>query len=128
MSSGYRNLSWTDFNSYYLSAIRYDNKLTTQLNFYGGPISDGLAFTGLPKFAIKDRKLRKENFSFWEATSNAYTFVTPRRPSEIENFSQPHFEIMNEYTFNEKVKINSALFLVVGNGFFDFDGSWADTS
>lgn len=128
LSSGYRNLSWTNFNSYYLSAIRYDKKLTTQLNFYGGPISDGLAYTGLPKFTIKDRKLRKENFSYWEATNNAYTFVVPRRPSEIENFSQPHYEIMNEYTFNEKVKINSALFLVVGNGFFDFDGSWADTS
>jgi len=128
LSSGYRNSSWTNFNSYYLSAIRYDKKLTTQLNFYGGPISDGLAYTGLPKFAIKDKKLRKENFSYWEASNNAYTFVTPRRPSEIENFSQPHFEILNEYQLNKNVKLNSALFLVVGNGFFDFDGSWADTS
>ena len=128
LSSGYRNLSWINFNSYYLSAIRYDKKLTTQLNFYGGPISDGLAYTGVAKFAVKDKKLRKDNFSYWEANDNAYTFVTPRRPSEIENFSQPHYELMNEYSFNDKVKINSALFLVVGNGFFDFDGSWADTS
>ncbi len=102
--------------------------MTTQLNFYGGPISDGLAYTGVAKFALKDKNLRKDNFSYWEANNNAYTYVTPRRPSEIENFSQPHYEILNEYTVSNKVKINSALFLVVGNGFFDFDGSWADTT
>ena len=128
LSSGYRNSSWVNFNSYYLSAVRYDEKLTTHLNFYGGPISDGLAYTGLPKFAVKDKKLRKENFSYWEASNNAYTYTTIRRPSEIENFSQPHYELLNEYVVNDKVKINSALFLIVGNGFFDFDGSWADTT
>ena len=54
LSSGYRQGSWVKFNSYHLSAIRYDDKLTTQVNFYGGPIADGLAYTGLPKFAIKE--------------------------------------------------------------------------
>ncbi|PJA98474.1 MAG: TonB-dependent receptor [Ignavibacteriales bacterium CG_4_9_14_3_um_filter_30_11] len=128
LSSGYRNSSWTNFNSFYLTTIRYDKNLTSQLNFYGGPISDGLAYTGLPKFAVKDEILRKENFSYWEAANNAYTFVTPRRATEIENFSQPHYELLNEYVINSKIKLNSALFLVVGNGFFDFDGSWADTT
>jgi iron complex outermembrane recepter protein len=51
-----------------------------------------------------------------------------RRPEEIENFSQPHFELMNEYRINNNVNLNSALFLVLGDGFFDYDGSWADTS
>ncbi len=124
-SSGYRDLSWSKLNSYHISAVRYDDKLTTQFNFYGGPISDGLAYTGLAKFAVKDLKLRKQNFSYWEADDNGYTYTVNRNPNEIENFSQPHFELLNEYQLNEEIKLNSALFFVVGSGFFDYDGSWS---
>ena len=125
LSSGYRNKSWSKFNSYHLSVVRYDDKLTSQLNLFGGPISDGLAYTGIAKFAIKDKQLRKENYSYWEADQNSYTFTLERRSDEIENFSQPHFELLNEYQLNEKTKLNSALFLVLGSGFFDYDGSWS---
>ena len=124
-SSGYRKLSWSKFNSYHFSAVRYDDKLTSQLIFYGGPISDGLAYTGVAKFAVKDKDLRKENYSYWEAYENGYSYMLNRRPDEIENFSQPHFEVLNEYELNKNVKFNSALFLVLGTGFFDYDGSWS---
>lgn len=125
LSSGYRNKSWSKFNSYHLSVVRYDDKLTSQLNLFGGPISDGLAYTGIAKFAVKDKQLRKENYSYWEADQNIYTYTLERRSDEIENFSQPHFELLNEYQLNEKTKLNSALFLVLGSGFFDYDGSWS---
>jgi iron complex outermembrane recepter protein len=124
-SAGYRKLSWSKLNSFHLSAVRYDDKLTTQFNFYGGPVSDGLAYTGIAKFAIKDKQLRKENYSFWEANENNYNYTLIRKSTEIENFSQPHFELLNEYQLNEKIKFNSALFLINGSGFFDYDGSWA---
>ena len=124
-SSGYRNSSWSKLNSYHLSVVRYDEKLTSQLNIFGGLISDGLAYTGIAKFAISDEQLRKENYSYWEADENVYTYTLERKPEEIENFSQPHFELLNEYQLNEKMKFNSALFLVLGSGFFDYDGSWS---
>ncbi|HEX9253469.1 MAG TPA: TonB-dependent receptor, partial [Ignavibacteriaceae bacterium] len=125
ISDGYREKSWSKLNSYHLSAVRYDDKLTSQLNLFGGPISDGLAYTGIAKFAVKDKQLRKDNYSYWEADKNGYTYTLDRRPEEIENFSQPHFELLNEYQINNKMKINSALFLVLGSGFFDYDGSWS---
>lgn len=125
LSSGYRNLSWSKFNSYHFSAVRYDDNLTTQLNLFGGPVSDGLAYTGVAKFAVKDKTLRKANYSYWESKNNQYTYIVNRRPDEIENFSQPHFELLNELAINENLKINSALFLILGEGFFDYDGSWA---
>jgi len=128
LSSGYRNSSWVDFNSYHVSAVRYDENLTTQFNFYGGPVSDGLAYTGLPKFAIKDRSLRKMNYSYWEADENSFTYTTERKPEETESFSQPHFELLNELKISDNVKFNSALFLVLGNGYFDYDGSWGDST
>lgn len=125
LSSGYKDKTWVKFNSYFLSAIRYDDNFTTQLNFYGGPLEDGLGYTGIAKFAVKDKKLRRQNFSYWEASDNKYTYTLERKPEEIENFNQPHYELLNEWQINNNLKFNSALFLVFGDGFFNYDGSWA---
>jgi len=125
LSSGYRDLSWVKFNAYHFSAVRFDDNLTSQFNFYGGPISDGLAYTGVAKFAVKDRNLRRANYSYWEADESSYTYTVNRRAEEIENFSQPHFELLNELKINDDLKFNSALFFVIGEGFFDYDGSWS---
>ena len=102
--------------------------MTSQINIYGGPIADGLSYNGLPKFAIGDKKLRLANYSDWSDTLGHYTRIVERRPNEIENFSQPHFELLNELKMSNNVTFNSSLFLIIGNGFFDYDGSWADTN
>lgn len=128
LSSGYRNSAWSDLNSYHISAVRYDDNITTQINLYGGPIADGLSYNGLPKFTIKDRELRKANYSDWGVTNNQYDYAVLRRPEEIENFSQPHYELLNEWNISKNLSFNSALFMVLGSGFFDYDASWADTS
>ena len=128
LSSGYRDLSWSNFVSYYISASRFDGNLATQINLYGGPVADGLAYTGLPKFAIGDKNLRRKNFSDWGAAGGSFTYAISRRPDEIENFSQPHYELLNELKLGDNVVLNSALFYVTGTGFFNYDGSWADTS
>jgi iron complex outermembrane receptor protein len=125
LSSGYKDQTWVNFKNYFLSAVRYDKNFTTQFNFYDGPIEDGLGYTGVAKFAVKNREMRKINYSYWEADEKSYTFVVPRRPEEIENFSQPHFELLNEWQINDNLMMNSALFLILGKGFFDYDGSWS---
>ena len=127
-SDGYRNNNWVDFKSYYLSLVRFDSNLTSQINIFGAPIADGLTYTGLPKFAIKDKAERDKNYSYWEADDSGFSYSLKRRNDEIENFYQPHFELLNDWKINEDVKFNSALFLVIGEGFFDYDGSWADSS
>ncbi len=127
-SSGYRENSWVDFFSYFVSVIRYDDNATNQINFFGAPIADGLSYTGLPKWAIYDKNERRKNFSYWEDNNQRYTFVVPRRTNEIENFNQPHLELLSEFKLSENIKFNSALFAYWGKGFFDYDGSWADTT
>lgn len=127
MSTGYKQLNWVDFKSYYVSAARYDEKLTTQINVYGGPISDGLTYTGVPKSFVKDKERRRDNYNWW-GIYDGELVKTDRRPDEVESFSQPHFEILNEYRVDENLTLNSALFLILGEGYFDYDGSWADSN
>ena len=145
MTDGYRQDSWVNLNSYFFSATRYDEDVTTSINIYGGPISDGLSYLGLPRFAALDKNLRTSNWADWNSDSswvnyspNMARFISsngkdtvyavPRRPSEIENFSQPHFELLNEWKLSPSLTLNNSLFLVLGSGFYDYDGSWADTS
>jgi iron complex outermembrane receptor protein len=115
-SDGYRLNSWTDFSSYFLGAIRYDETMTTQFNFYGGPVADHLAYYGIAKEDAysSDSQRRRQN--------------PIERPEEIENFSQPHYELLHEWHPTDKLTLNNALFLVTGSGFFDYDGSWAPNS
>ena len=122
-SDGYREHSWVDFVSYFLGMVRYDAAMTTQFNFYGGPVADGLAYYGNPRSSISDRTLRKKNYSYWEEG-----YFVPRRAEEIENFSQPHAELLHEWRLSHSLTLNNTLFAVLGSGFFDYDGSWAPYS
>ena len=114
LSSGYRDHAWADFNSYFLGFARYDETMTTQMHFYGGPISDGLSYYGIPKADVKDPARRRAN--------------PIARPEEIENFSQPHYEVLHEWRLTPALTLNTSAFLVLGEGFFDYDGSWAPYS
>ena len=58
LSSGYRDRSWVDFNGYFVGVIRFDEDMTTQFNVYGGPVSDHLAYYGIPKTDVADRSAR----------------------------------------------------------------------
>ncbi len=127
-TDGYRDMAYGDYTSYFISAARFDKKITSQINIYGGIIKDGLAYTGLPKDFMKNRELRKKNYSYWEwdnEKQNVSEYSTIRRNGEGEAFSQPHFELLNEWQITDKLKFNSTLFLVLGEGYFDYDGSWS---
>ena len=113
-SDGYRDRSWTDFNSYFFGAIRYDESMTTQIHLYGGPVADHLAYYGIPKPDVLDREKRRVN--------------PIARTEELENFSQPHFELFHQWRLSSSVTLNNTFFLVTGEGFFDYDGSWAPLS
>jgi len=116
ISDGYRERSWADFSSYFLGAVRYDETMTTQVNFYGGPVKDHLAYYGISK---------QEAYSSNETTRRRNPI---QRPEEIENFSQPHYELLHEWNINESLTLNNSVFYVTGEGFFDYDGSWAPYS
>jgi iron complex outermembrane receptor protein len=128
-TSGYRDNMWAKLNSYFLSAVRFDENFTTQLNIFGGPISDGLGYTGLPKEYIKDLKLRRINPSYWEYSGPREISLPyiPRREQEIEEFSQPHYELLNDWYISDKLTLRSSLFYYTGDGYFDYSGNgWAE--
>jgi iron complex outermembrane recepter protein len=113
-SDGFRDRSWTQFKSFFLGAARFGEKSTTRFQVYGGPIEDHLVYYGISKKDALNKNTRQQNPIF--------------REDEIENFSQPHVELIHEYQLSENVKLHNSIFGIRGNGFFDYDGSWAPMS
>lgn len=129
-SLGYRDRSGANMNSYFLSAVKFDETVTTQVNIFGGPLTDELVYNGLPKSYMSDLALRRKNYATdawaYDSTGKNLAYYVDRRPQEIEEFSQPHFEILNDWEISSNLIFKSALFYYTGDGYFDFDGSWAD--
>lgn len=128
-SFGYRNQSFAELSSYFFGFARFDDGLSTQINIFGGPIRDGLAYYGIPKEYVYDKSLRLQNYNYWsyDSTGKNVSFTQLRRPQEIEEFSQPHYELLNEIKLNENSHLRSALFYYTGKGYFDYDGTgWTD--
>lgn len=135
-SDGYRDHSWVNFWSYFLGAARYDTHSNLRIHFYGGPIEDGLAyggswnqteaFGGIPRFLNDDDNLRKKNWGYFsiDPQADTLTYTVDRRKDEIENFNQPHLEILHEWQIDNQMILNNNFFYTKGYGFFDYDGSW----
>ncbi len=122
-SDGYRDRAWIDFWSYFIGAAMYTENQSLRLHFYGGPIEDGLAYGGVPKSVNDNGHLRKKNYSYWYFDNDSLVGVE-RREDEIENFNQPHLELLHEYQIASNLTLNNSLFYIRGYGFFDYDGSW----
>jgi len=113
-SDGYRDRSWADFKSYFLGLAYFGEKSSARLHFYGGPVEDHLAFYGISKEAAQNRETRRQNPITGE--------------DEIENFNQPHLELIHTYQVKDNLLLNNTIFGIRGYGFFDYDGSWAPLS
>lgn len=116
-TDGYRHFSWLDRTPYFFSLARYDSSVTTQINVYGGAFSDGLSYYGIDKAALDGPdSIRRYNYS--------EPFTYERRPEEGEHFTQPHYELLNEWRLTDHSTLYNTLFYIEGEGYFDIDGTW----
>lgn len=110
LSDGYRENAWSEFYRFFAGVVRYGDRSIVRLQAYGGPQRDGLAFSGIPRSANEDREARRANPS-------ALT-------GDLENFHQPHLELLHDWDITPSLTLNQALFWVKGEGFFDFGGTF----
>jgi len=110
-TDGYRNLSWSDHWSYFLSAGKMlgDNSVI-KLNFYGSPIKNHLAYYGVSKDYLdgkitgdqrKDRKYNPLEF-----------------PNETDNYNQPHYELIYNLQASKNLFFSNTFNYMRGEGYF----------
>lgn len=110
LSDGYREWSWSEFYRFFAGVARYGDRSTLILQTYGGPQRDGLAFSGIPKSANADRNARRANPSSFTG--------------DVEDFHQPHVELIHELDISHRASLHQSLFWMKGKGYFDFGGTF----
>ena len=103
VSDGYRQQSWTDQWAYFLGAARYDGGLTNRFQVYGGREETHLAYKGIPKDKLKtDRRFNPQEYE-----------------GEVDNFDQPHYELLTNWEISERLEFDNALYYIKGKGYYD---------
>jgi len=110
-SEGYRDQSWTDLWSYYLSASRFDPWITTRVNIYGGQERLHLAYFGVDQAYLNGQitggadEDRRFNPLTWD--------------DETDNFFERHFELINDVKLGANSSLTSTIFYIPGEGYYD---------
>lgn len=107
-SDGYRDQSWSDYFSYYLSAARVDENMSTRIVLFGGPIKNHMAYLGITRDQLEQNR-----------TANPLTF-----PDETDNYYQPHYQLHNTWELSDKATLQQTLYYIRGEGFFDVFYPW----
>ncbi|MFZ1321622.1 MAG: TonB-dependent receptor [Ignavibacteria bacterium] len=111
-TDGYRDLSWSDHLSYFLSAGKvFGNNSVLKVNFFGSPIQNHLAYLGVDNAALNG-----------EITGDIYNdrkinYLT--YPDETDNYFQPHYEMVYNLQANKNLYITNTLSYINGNGYFN---------
>ncbi|MBC8478513.1 TonB-dependent receptor [bacterium] len=103
-SEEFRRRAGVEMWSYYLSTTRYLTRGRITLNAYGGQEKCGQAFDAIPA-SIYARDRRYNNYA-------AY-------PNSIDHFSQPHFELILLRKLTSSVTLDSRLYYIRGNGYYE---------
>jgi iron complex outermembrane receptor protein len=102
-TGGYRYSSWYDGWSYYLSAARLDHNMSTELHLYGGPMRMHLSYLGATLDDIKN-----------DRRSNQLTYG-----NETDNFNQPHYQLHNVWSVNNRATLTNTLYYIRGKGYYE---------
>jgi iron complex outermembrane receptor protein len=110
-TDGYRDQSWVDMWNMFLSLSRFDTRSTLRVNFFGGPEQTHLAYNGVPKSVLDggltgnaDRDRRTNPISY---------------PGELDNFVQPHFQVLHDFQFGPGTRLSQVLYAFRGDGWYE---------
>ena len=110
-TDGYRDLSWSDHWSYFLSGEKmFGSKAVLKLTTYGGPIQNHLAYLGVTKEYL-DGEVTGD-----QRVDRRYNFLD--FPNETDNYNQPHYEAVFNIQPNKNLFISNTLSYIKGNGYF----------
>jgi iron complex outermembrane receptor protein len=110
-TDGYRDQSWVDMWNYYISLTRYGQRSRLRLVFFGGPEQTHLAYNGVSKAVLEG------GLSGNEDRDRRYNPIT--YPGEIDNFTQPHYQLIHELSISANTQLTQTLYAFRGDGYYD---------
>lgn len=119
-SDGYIDRAMSDLKSYYFSTAYINKQSSLRLNIFSGKEKTYQAWYGVP-----------ENLLATDRTNNPAGTEKPGTPydNETDNYTQTHYQLFFNHSFNNRWSFNTALFLSKGKGYYEeykADQAYAD--
>ena len=111
-TDGYRDQSWVDSWNYYLALARYGERSRLRVTLFGGPEQTHLAYVGVPQAALDGQADGRRRHV--DRRTNPLTY-----PGEIDNFFQPHYQVVHDLTISPKAKLSQTAYVFLGDGYYD---------
>jgi iron complex outermembrane recepter protein len=103
LSDGYRRDSSSDLLAYFLGFERYDQNMVTRLNIINGFERTHPDWDGVPQDILQtDRRWKRETYE-----------------NAVDNFSQPVFQLINDWQISNQTNLHNSFFLVHGEGYYE---------
>ena len=110
-TDGYRNLSWSDHWSYFLSAGKMlGTNSFIKLNVYGSPVKNHMAYLGITRNYL-DGKVTGD-----ESADRRYNPIT--YSNETDNHYKPHYELVFNTQPSRDLFISNTFNYIRGDGYF----------
>ena len=109
-SNGYIDRATSDLKSFYLSTAYINKKSSLRLNIFSGKEKTYQAWYGVPEdLLVTDRK---NNPAGTEKTGTPYD-------NQTDNYTQTHYQLFFNHSFNTQWSFNTAAFLSRGIGYYE---------
>jgi len=110
-TDGYRNLSWSDHWTYFLSAGKVlGQNSVIKINLYGSPVKNHAAYRGITKKYLDGSVTGNED------EDRRYNPI--EYPNEYSEFFQPHYELVYNLQASKNVFISNTFNYINRDGFY----------
>ncbi|MBM3327062.1 MAG: TonB-dependent receptor [Calditrichaeota bacterium] len=118
-TDGYRDHTGADLWAYFLAATRYDSKMVTRLQTWGGQEEMDAYWWGIDKNTLQQN--RRANYSAWNKAYHAQFFGddSVNYTGERDWFQQPHYVLRNQWRLRNDLELDQSLFYIHGFGFYE---------
>ncbi|MDA3823759.1 MAG: TonB-dependent receptor [Bacteroidales bacterium] len=113
-SDGYIDRSWTDLQSYYLSASYYGEKSSLKFITFGGFEELYQSWGGVPSYMLSTDRTYNEMGEYTDSSGQ-----TAYYDNQVDHYDQVHYQLHYSKEFSSRLVFNAALHYTKGNGYYE---------
>lgn len=113
-SDGYIDRSWTDLQSYYLSAGWYSQRTTLKFITFGGFEEVYQSWGGVPSYLLSSDRTFNEMGAYTDTSGQ-----TAYYDNQVDHYDQVHYQLHFSRELTRDLHLNAALHYTWGNGYYE---------
>lgn len=113
-SDGYIDRSWTDLQSYYLSAAYYSEQSSLKFITFGGFEELYQSWGGVPSSLLETNRTYNEMGLYTDSSGVEHAY-----DKQVDHYDQIHYQLHYSKTLSDALYFNAALHYTRGNGYYE---------